>query len=109
MIVTRRSWIACTAGAGLHMASSCLVAESKEVKAANEYKSEQLLPYLQATEWTLYSLYSDPWNTQQSGDPFAEPTGNPNHPLMLNSLPHPKRSSMTMRCWASYSSRKMTS
>ena len=86
----RRSWIACTVGTGLQIAASRLAAQSNEVKAANGYKSEQLLPYLQATEWTLYSLYPDPWNIQDSGDPFAEPAGVSKSPADAKKLTAPK-------------------
>ena len=90
LLFTRRSWIACTAGAGLHTASSCLAAESKKSKAVNEYKSEQLRPYLQATEWTLYSLHPAPWNIQESRDPFAQPAGASESPADAKKLTAPK-------------------
>lgn len=49
--------------------------EKRPQEVKNEYKSSDLVPYLQATEWTIFSL--DPVLPGTGHDPFAEPAPPP--------------------------------
>lgn len=53
------------------------IATETEEKPKNKYTSEQLQPYLNATEWILYSLDPDPWLLNEGGDPFSAPAAPP--------------------------------
>ncbi|TDU67221.1 hypothetical protein EI77_03423 [Prosthecobacter fusiformis] len=61
-----------------------------ETKLGNEYKSEQLLPYLQATEWILYSLDPDPWLQDEVNDPFSRPAPLPGSDEAKKAASHPR-------------------